>query len=109
MDPHSPEAVLEIEGEELPAFAKNPETVAEAAAGALLRADPHKTYGRKARKRKAPHKSSVILWAKERTFPCPGRHLWSTNAREDYVRWCEELNLDPVNRTLFGIVVRDEA
>src|SRR5208337_3281687 len=77
MDPHSPEAVLEIEGEELPAFAKNPETVAEAAAGALLRADPHKMYGRKARKRKAPHKSSVILWAKERTFPCPGRHLWS--------------------------------
>ena len=50
----------------------------------------------------------MILWAKERTLPCPGRHLWSTNARWDYVRWCEELHLDPVNRTRFGIVIRDE-
>ena len=40
--------------------------------------------------------------------PLPRTASWSTNAREDYVRWCEEMNLDPVNRTLFGIVVRDE-
>jgi len=68
MEPdQSEEAVLEIEGQELPAFANAPETVAEAHAAAVLKADPDRSKGRKARNKKKPSRDSVRLWVKEDT------------------------------------------
>ena len=106
---HSPEAILGIVGgEQLPAFAENPETVAEAAAAALLKADPHRKPQRRARKLMAASRESVVLWHKERAYPAQGRKIESRVARADYETWCEELNLTAVNPTVFGLVLRDE-
>ena len=52
-DTPSPEDILEIEGDALPAFVENPETVAEVVAAEVIKADPHKVRERKARRRKA--------------------------------------------------------
>jgi hypothetical protein len=104
----SPEVVLEIEGSELPAFAEKPETVAEAVAAAVLKADPHKTYERKARRRKAASRDSVKAWHKECTVSRPGRFTWSSAATEDYERYCENKNLTPVNPKTFGLALAEE-
>jgi hypothetical protein len=104
----TPAAVLGIEGEELPAFAHAPETVAEATAAALLKADPHRKPERKARKRKAASRDSVRLWHKEMVIKRPGCATDSTRFRSSYEAWCEDMNVTPVNPTVFGIVLRDE-
>jgi len=100
-------AALGIEGDEQPAFVENPATTAEAVAAGFIKADKERKP-RRARKRTKAHRSSVVQWAKERTFPTPGRHLWSDAARPDYEQWCEDLNLEPVPPTTFGLVMRDE-
>jgi hypothetical protein len=106
-DHHSPEAVLGIEGEELPAFAHAPETVAEATAAAILKADPHKTYGRKARgKPKEASKDSVRQWRKEMVINRPG--CKNGSLRPSYEAWCEDMNVAPVNPTVFGRMLREE-
>jgi hypothetical protein len=52
-DTPSPEEILEIEGNGMPAFVEIPETVAGVVAAEVIKADPHKVRERKARKRKA--------------------------------------------------------
>lgn len=108
MNPDSPEAVLGIEGEELPAFAHNPETVAEAAAAAILKADPDKSFERKARRKKPASKDSVRLWVKEATVPREARFVWSNDAGPDYKEFCVKRNLTPVPPQTFGKVIKDE-
>jgi len=110
MEPDTPslESILEIEGAEPPAFVENPETVAEAAAAAFIKADPHKKQERKARTKKAASRDSVKLWHKERAFECEGRRTRSTDATSDYRRWCKERNLTPVSPQTFGHVMRKE-
>lgn len=105
---HSEEAVLGIEGEDLPAFAEAPQTVFEHMAAAHLKADPDKSFERKARRKKAPSKDSVRLWIKENTVPREGRFVWSTDATPDYESFCEDRNLTPVAPQTFGVVIRDE-
>ncbi len=108
MEPdHSEEAVLEIEGEEPPAFVKNPETLAEVMAAAVLKADPDKPRVRRARTKKPPHKDSVLLWIKERTVDRPGRSEPSDLARGDYDLFCSDRNLTPVGPKLFGTTLRE--
>lgn len=100
-------AALGIEGEDQPAFVDAPETTGEAMAAAFLKADKNRKP-RRARRLTPAHDSSVVLWAKERTFPCPGRHLWSDVATPDYREWCEDRNLEPVSPQRFGIIMRRE-
>ena len=109
MEPdHSEEAVLGIEGEELPAFAQAPRTVAEATAAALLKADPSKQPVRKARTRKTATPDSVKQWFKERIVERVGRNTKSQDARADYEAWCSDMNVPPVNPTQFGLVLKNE-
>jgi len=109
MEPdHSEEAVLGIEGEELPEFAHAPVSTAEIIAAAHLKADKERPRERKARRRKAASKDSVRLWVKDRTVPREGRYLKSEVARADYEQFCEAKNLTPVAPQTFGIVIRDE-
>jgi len=104
----SEEAVLGIEGEELPASAEDPRTTAETMSAAILRADPDRPRGRKARNKKKPSRDSVRLWIKEGTVPREGRYVWSSDAYADYKRWCADRNLTPVSPQTFGCVLRDE-
>ena len=100
------EAALGIIGKDLPAFAENPEGDEEVMAAACLKAaGPRK---RRAPKLTKAHKSSVVQWHKERCFAVPGRHTWSDEAITDYKAWCEDLNLEPVNPTVFGLVFKNE-
>ena len=109
MEPdHSEEAVLGIEGGELPAFAQAPRTVAEATAAALLKADPNKQPVRKARTRKTATPDSVKQWFKERIVERVGRNTKSQDARADYEAWCSDMNVPPVNPTQFGLVLKNE-
>jgi len=105
---HSPESVLEIEGAEPPAFARNPETIAEVMAAAVLKADPVKQQGRKARTKQKPHKDSVKLWVKERIIDRPGRDTPSDVARSDYEAFCWDRNLAPVPPQTFGTTLAKE-
>ena len=107
-DPDSPEAVLEIEGDKLPEFAHAPETDAQAVAAAILKADPDRSYERKAPRRKPASKDSVRLFYKEMVIKRPGCATDSKRFRASYKAWCEDLNLTPVNQTVFGNVLRDE-
>ncbi len=100
-------AALGIEGEDFPAHVENPRNELEAMSAAFLKADKSKKP-RRAPKKTPAHDSSVVLWAKERTFTCPGRHLWSDVATPDYREWCADRNLEPVSPQRFGIVMRRE-
>jgi hypothetical protein len=81
VDPHSPEAVLEI-------------------------AEPGKK--RRTRKKKEASPDSVRQWFKERVIGRDGRKIQSKIARADYVQWCFDKGLEPVSAKVFGVVLRDE-
>jgi hypothetical protein len=109
MEPdHSEEAVLGIEGEELPAFAQAPRTIAEANAAAFVKHDPDRNYDRKARTLKEASPDSVRQWFKERIVGRVGRSTKSQDAIADYEAWCEAMNVKPVNPTRFGLVLKNE-
>jgi hypothetical protein len=99
---HSEESVLGIEGEELPAFVENPRGKFETVAAAALKADPDKTFERKARCKQPDHKDSVRLFIKECTVPRDGRFEWAGKVIDNYVAWCKERNLTPVHPVTFG-------
>ena len=105
---HSEESVLKIEGKELPEFAHAPETTAEHIAAGALKADPERSFERKARRLQPKSKDSVRLWIKEGTVPREGRFIWSDDATADYKRFCRERNLEPVAPQTFGKVMRKE-
>jgi hypothetical protein len=106
MEPdHSEEAVLGIEGGELPAFAEAPQTIMEHMAAAHLKADPERNFDRKAR-RKVAHEDSVSLWRKDRTVDRDGREYWQHELYADYEAWCEDVNLIPLKQADFGKLLR---
>ena len=106
MEPdHSEEAVLGIEGGELPAFAEAPQTIMEHMAAAHLKADPERNFDRKAR-RKVAHEDSVSLCRKDRTVDRDRREYWQHELYADYEAWCEDLNLIPLKQANFGKLLR---
>jgi len=104
----SEEAVLGIEGRDMPAFTEAPQTVSEAMAAAVLKADPDRPKERKARRKKPASKDSVRLWARENTVSREGRFTWSKDAYADYKAFCGDKNLEPVSPQTFGKVLREE-
>jgi hypothetical protein len=102
---HSEAAVLGIDGDELPRFAEAPQTVMEHMAAAHLKADPERNFDRKAR-RKIAHEDSVSLWRKERVTARDGRGMWQADLYVDYVRWCDDMNLIPLEQAPFGTLLR---
>jgi len=109
MEPdQSEEAVLGIEGQELPAFASAPETVAEAHAAALLKADPERPRERKARRKSPASKDSVLLYFKERSVSREHRFEWADKVLDGYEAFCVERNLTPVRRQNVGKIIKAE-
>jgi hypothetical protein len=100
-------AALGIEGREPPAVVETPKTTAEAIAAEFIKGDPE-YKPRRARKRVEPHPSSVNEWFAQRCFPAPGRILKASEAIADYKALCERQNLEPVGKTTFGMVMKDE-
>jgi hypothetical protein len=108
MEPdHDEEAVLGIEGHELPAFAEAPKTVMEHMAAAHLKADPERNFDRKARRR-TKHKDSVKLYFKECTTERDGRPLKHDDFFAHYEQWCSDMNIVPEESRAFGKIVRNE-
>lgn len=107
-DSTSPEAVLEIEGKDLPAFAEKPETDAERYATAFLKADKEKPVGKKARTRKDASKDSALLYYDERMLARDGRNIHRKVLRPDYEQWCQARNLTPLSVQAFNDALREE-
>ena len=108
MEPdHSPEAVLGIVGQEMPEILKTPKTKRQIIARAALDNDPDASYERKAR-RKVASPDSVQLWHKERCTDRDGRALWQKELYDDFVAWCEKMNLKAIKQEAFGKVLREE-
>ena len=104
----SPEAVLEIEGEELPAFARKPATKAESVAAAVLKADPAKPRVKRARTKQPPHRDSVLAFHKERLLEREGRSETSDKVIQAYEDFCWARNQTPVPPQTFGNVMKKE-
>ncbi len=103
----SPAAVLEIEGDDPPAFVRNPQTKTEAVLAGVFRADPDKPKARRARTKKPAHRDSVLLFHKERMLDRPGRSVSSEVALDAYGAFCADRNLAPVPPQTFGRVMTE--
>ena len=107
-DSPTPEEVLGIEGNHIPGFVTNPETLAEATAAAFIKADPHKKRERKARVKKEPSADSVLQWFSDRAFHRDGRNTPTNDATMSYKKWCAEMYVPTVSPKKFGQVLASE-